>query len=1033
MAIYIEALKDNTKTYVVNKYVYGGSALDENSFSKEISSTVCAADNTDKLDVFATSICEALVKKYVKEQIEEIKKDKIQPKTHQQIKDEINSLAEDINAARDDLSKIIAGDAGQYIYVDGLNGPVKVHNLFYNRSSVDNLGRATSDGVNSALSKYLEKHPEGLKSYWQKIDTIASKYMMTRFIIANEDYRTKFFSEPSYSVDTVGSYMLSYDYLRGNTIDTNKFISLPYNYPQLDTIDKMKYLNFKPVYDETQKTMLEEMTKDAKKTIDVMVKNFEFASDGSSIESELSDSIEVITDFAMKTPYAAARTFESEGYLGTSTFWPLNILKNIDLRIDTLKLKEQNKKDLYKTFTIVGAVAGVVLLFTGVAGALISRGLIVVSEATLMALKITELTSWAITASYGAYNLSRNIQTRSSITKQLDQMVTSGKIDSELVSKLDENDKNALDGMLWGGAFLVLDLLLIGEVSNFYKAISSDSNLLKMEYFTFGSSLTKNIAKDKNLLAQLQKTKELLPDGQMDKLVVYLKRAKMSDEDVMKFLSKPDSPLFISIKDSKVLEKPLSKANLKEFNAIYEKHTGVVVPELKKTVKTDNVPPLKLTEDQEALLTAFGRFKDDENNTIWLTFLEGIEKKYNIKLVQNKSDFDQVVVLLNIAKKDRYAILQAQYKLKSFINKVKPGAVDDIEQINWIDKQVDNIVNDLSGTISGSRFITSTTLTSKLKELSTKALTIFKLPATYLTDFIERYKSYYLIERLLHRMIRNPLLNSKIIYRGGIVNLKEYASLRFSDDIDIIAIGMDTAAKRDAFVSDLVKAFNYDMDDNVIFTLKKYGPSMDGEGQSLIISSQFKDAPNFSRNIGIDISFESSATEKFIEHNVVVKSAFNVVYKDAPVEIDLGVWNVLKPQFNAADKVHALISKILINNTRIKDLYDLAEIYPANIVDQALLKEAIINVFTAQRLDKSVIDTYRESGGIVKYLRDKQTANYHSLNYSWDKSTDHLLIELMGGRNGFDNMYSRTIDFIEKNGIEDIVKSADNNWTAPMK
>jgi predicted nucleotidyltransferase component of viral defense system len=198
------------------------------------------------------------------------------------------------------------------------------------------------------------------------------------------------------------------------------------------------------------------------------------------------------------------------------------------------------------------------------------------------------------------------------------------------------------------------------------------------------------------------------------------------------------------------------------------------------------------------------------------------------------------------------------------------------------------------------------------------------------------------LERVVARLQSHKKLSKHIIFKGGFVLLKSTPSLRFTRDADILAKKLSKEDLiplfKEALAQDLKDGMWYGEVEVVDLPLQgKYGacrlkfPFQIGE-------------PKAGKNhklprVHVDIGFSDQVSLKPEKQNLNM-----VLTHESPVS-----WQIYPLEFTLAEKLHAFCERGS-GNSRAKDLYDIALIYPLceNASD---LKKAIIQTFQNRDLE----------------------------------------------------------------------------------
>lgn len=244
----------------------------------------------------------------------------------------------------------------------------------------------------------------------------------------------------------------------------------------------------------------------------------------------------------------------------------------------------------------------------------------------------------------------------------------------------------------------------------------------------------------------------------------------------------------------------------------------------------------------------------------------------------------------------------------------------------------------------------------------------------------------FLIERIVFRLMKDPVLEKHLVFKGGYVGLKCFDSPRYTVDLDAIAYNINNSE----VIARAKKAISQDIMDGVWFSLDKeidllaqneYG------GTCLQYRSGIGDLPeNIKRSqiIKVDIGTGDPVTPS------PVINILNDIFGESSIS-----WQVYTIETIVAEKLHCLISRGS-DNSRSKDIYDLA-LY-LDKCDKKVLNAAI-NATFLYRGDVVPEKIYQIFSEIEKDL----------LKRGWKSATG-----LLKDKPEFDNTFNKIRDWFEK-------------------
>lgn len=215
------------------------------------------------------------------------------------------------------------------------------------------------------------------------------------------------------------------------------------------------------------------------------------------------------------------------------------------------------------------------------------------------------------------------------------------------------------------------------------------------------------------------------------------------------------------------------------------------------------------------------------------------------------------------------------------------------------------------------------------------------------------------LERAVARLERDSFLAKHLVFKGGLVLLKSFESLRFTRDADALAIGLSKETLR----SLVFKALSADLEDGLWFGNTKL-VELDEQGQygAYRFDSAFQIGPvdqakiHKLPRIHIDIGFSDillvPPTKQLMP---------SLLGEDTPIS-----WLIYPVEYIVAEKLETLFERGSANS-RAKDVYDLVFLLP-RCRDDNKLKNAIQQTFrnrglplpaslkaTADQFDKTVL------------------------------------------------------------------------------
>ncbi len=197
----------------------------------------------------------------------------------------------------------------------------------------------------------------------------------------------------------------------------------------------------------------------------------------------------------------------------------------------------------------------------------------------------------------------------------------------------------------------------------------------------------------------------------------------------------------------------------------------------------------------------------------------------------------------------------------------------------------------------------------------------------------ENILTEFLIERLLVRLLEDAELGKRLVFKGGYVSLRVYASPRYTVDLDATL----TKGKLETVTAKAIATIERKRNDGIWFRYEKsVDLEMQGEygGLRLIFRSGIGELPKDplrGQAINLDIGEGDPITPgpKLIETASLIGNK-TVTWKVCPVETTV------------AEKLNSLVRRSL-DNSRSKDIFDLHVLLPS--CDPNILKQAIVATF----------------------------------------------------------------------------------------
>lgn len=247
----------------------------------------------------------------------------------------------------------------------------------------------------------------------------------------------------------------------------------------------------------------------------------------------------------------------------------------------------------------------------------------------------------------------------------------------------------------------------------------------------------------------------------------------------------------------------------------------------------------------------------------------------------------------------------------------------------------------------------------------------------------------FLIERLVVRLIADPKLRDKLVFKGGFVCLRVYDSPRYTFDLD--------ALLRSANIDDTLlltkTAAESDIDDGVWFRFENQ-VDLTTQGEYGGIRQVFR--------AGIGPTLKDLTKAQIINFDLGIGDPITPKPHKAKTESFLSdeelSWLVYPIETIIAEKLHAVVDRG-VSNSRSKDIHDLAFFLPS--ADRETLQTAIQKCFTYRKTDVPI--------KFSKVLKELDTA---VLEKGWPSATSSI-----PNVETFKKTFARVVSLIETFGL----------------
>lgn len=252
------------------------------------------------------------------------------------------------------------------------------------------------------------------------------------------------------------------------------------------------------------------------------------------------------------------------------------------------------------------------------------------------------------------------------------------------------------------------------------------------------------------------------------------------------------------------------------------------------------------------------------------------------------------------------------------------------------------------------------------------------------TEPFERTLTEFLLERLVVRLTSSKKIAAVLVFKGGYVSKRAYASPSYTTDLDaLLQVGLVSSLTKN-----IIECVEKNFDDGTWF---RFEETQDLQTQGEYPGVRFI----FRAGLGAVLSDLKKAqvinfdmgTGDFVE---VVSSELQSMLEQKPIG-----WNVYSKEVIVAEKLHSFLSRPL-GNSRSKDLYDLKHFLPH--CDKEALAAAIRGTFAARRTELP-----------KNLLRDFSSIRTENLKSGWQSAIVNL--ESVGS---FDEVFKEVVGLLQK-------------------
>ena len=244
----------------------------------------------------------------------------------------------------------------------------------------------------------------------------------------------------------------------------------------------------------------------------------------------------------------------------------------------------------------------------------------------------------------------------------------------------------------------------------------------------------------------------------------------------------------------------------------------------------------------------------------------------------------------------------------------------------------------------------------------------------------------FLLERLLVRLLHDPVLSSQLIFKGGYVSLRVYHSPRYTIDIDALLKQGDFSKIKDL----AKKAAEKELGDGVWFLFEK-GTDLETQGAYGGYRMVFR--------CGIGAPLKNVKKAQIVNLDIGKGDPIHPKPREIKTPVLIGVgflsWNVCPIETTVAEKLHALISRGS-ESSRSKDIFDLSILLPQ--CNKKLLLESLEKTFK-----------FRANPLPEDFVNSIEEIDIDLLKRGWRSATSGIL-----GEHDFDKTFHNFITQLKK-------------------
>lgn len=251
---------------------------------------------------------------------------------------------------------------------------------------------------------------------------------------------------------------------------------------------------------------------------------------------------------------------------------------------------------------------------------------------------------------------------------------------------------------------------------------------------------------------------------------------------------------------------------------------------------------------------------------------------------------------------------------------------------------------------------------------------------------VNRVRGIVTLERIVARLVTNPVLKDHLVFGGGFVLFKELETNRYTRDADAVVSGVSS----EDLIKEVTSSLDTDLNDGFWFgDIKNEDLETESGYGGIRFSILYKvglplpsgEEKKKLRRIHLDISIGVDLED------VALKTKTDSIIKSlAPIE-----WFVYPPEYIASEKIHCLLYRG-DKNSRGKDIYDLPLIFNETIDEDLLI--AIERTFERRKFEIQSLKDTADAINTESLKRSYELVLAENKKYTFDESWIRILEKL---------------------------------------